>query len=196
MSYFSVSASFLTSSISRIVFPPSPSRSAPQRLIVGVLQLEEIDAQASGILLSGEELRESLLPLLGPLGQNLKGGGGGRDRDEDVDPLAELRLGVRPLPAQRGGGGLAAPLRLHQVAPQLEALGLAPRVHPGPSGAGSPRLVQPLADLPQLPGEVAALPLRLRPGGSLGLHLLPQLSDMRLKETHAVTGPIDDARLL
>lgn len=98
-----------------------------------------------------------------------------------VDLLAQLGHAVRLLLAQCGGRGLVVQRGLLQVAPQFEELGFALLVHLDLSGGGSSGLLQPLADLVDLPGEVGPLLLDLCPDGSFGLDFFLQFFNTSLK---------------
>lgn len=100
---------------------------------------------------------------------------------EVVDLLPQLGHAVRLLLAQCGGRGLVVQRGLLQVPPQFEELGLALLVHLDLSGGGSSGLLQPLADLLDLPGEVGPLLLDLCPDGSFGLDFFLQLFNTSLK---------------
>ena len=71
---------------------------------------------------------------------------------------------------------------LFEVSSHLLKLGLSLLVHLDLSSGGAAGLLQPLADLLQLPGEVGALLLHLGPGGALRLDLLLQLLNTSLLE--------------
>ena len=97
-----------------------------------------------------------------------------------VDLLPQLSHAVCVLLPQRGHCGLVLQGGLLQVPAQLQELSLALLVQLDLRGCDAPRLLQPLAQLLQLPGVVAALLLRLGAGGPLGLNLFLQLLDSSL----------------
>lgn len=106
-----------------------------------------------------------------------------------VDLVAELGHAVRLLLAQRRGDGLVLQRGLLQVSPQPLKLGLALLVELGLGGGGSSGLLQPLADLLQLPGEVRPLLLDLCPDSTLGLDFLLKFFNTSLKpnSVHTIT---------
>jgi len=92
-----------------------------------------------------------------------------------VDLLRQLRHAVRMLLAQRGRRGLVLQRALLQVPPQLLELRLALLAQLHLRRRRPARLLQPLADLLQLPGEVSALLLHLGARRPLRLDLFLQL---------------------
>ena len=92
-----------------------------------------------------------------------------------VDLLPQLGHTVRVLLAKSGHHGLVLQGGLLQVPAQLQELSLTLLVQLDLGGRDAPCLLQPLAQLLQLPGVVTALLLCLGAGRPLGLDLFFQL---------------------
>lgn len=88
-----------------------------------------------------------------------------------VDLLAHLRNGVVVLLAENGQGGFVLDVGLLKIPAELAELGLALLVELNLGGCGTTGLLETLADLLELAGQVSALLLGLGAGLSLGLDL-------------------------
>lgn len=97
-----------------------------------------------------------------------------------VDLLPQVGHGVGVLLSQRAGRGFMLQGGLFEVPAHLLELGLSLFVHLYLGGRGSSGLLQPLADLLQLSGQVSPLFLHLGTGCSLGLQFLLQLLNASL----------------